>query len=176
MAVLRTSSITDFTGTANFNETFPLFNWYVVETDTTRYKTTGTHVVYDAGGPADGSASCGDGTNYPKCGGSNIGKFLANTFENNSVPANLRVPGAVYCANADCSTNSIQDGPGRARQPLPVYPPAASIRHGLKLKDSRASPARTTSSSLARHPTNLAKTAASRDTSCMPRLVLLTTR
>ena len=32
---------TDFNGTANFNETFPLFNWYVVETDTTRYKNTG---------------------------------------------------------------------------------------------------------------------------------------
>ena len=25
--------VTDFTGTANFNETFPLFSWYVVETD-----------------------------------------------------------------------------------------------------------------------------------------------
>ena len=49
--------VTDFTGTANFNETFPLFSWYVVETDVTRYKNTGTHVVYDAGGPADGIAS-----------------------------------------------------------------------------------------------------------------------
>jgi len=28
---------------------FPLFSWYVIETDTTRYKNTGTHVVYDAG-------------------------------------------------------------------------------------------------------------------------------
>jgi hypothetical protein len=51
--------VTDFTGTANFNETFPLFNWYTVETDVTRYKNTGTHVVYDVGGPADGSAACG---------------------------------------------------------------------------------------------------------------------
>ncbi len=51
--------VTDFTGTANFNETFPLFSWYTVETDVTRYKNTGTHVVYDVGGPADGSASCG---------------------------------------------------------------------------------------------------------------------
>jgi hypothetical protein len=42
--------LADFTGTANFNETFPLFSWYVVETDVTRYKNTGTHVVYDAGG------------------------------------------------------------------------------------------------------------------------------
>ena len=30
------------------------------------------------------------------------------------MPANLRVPGAVYCANADCSTHSIQDGPAAA--------------------------------------------------------------
>ena len=93
---------TDFTGAANFNETFPLFNWYVVETDTTRYKNTGTHVVYDAGGPADGSAACGQ-AGYPKCGTTTIGKFLANTYENNPLPANLEVPGARYCASADCT-------------------------------------------------------------------------
>ncbi len=58
---------TDLDGYANFNEVFPLFNWYVMETDTTRYKSTGTHVVYDAGGPADGSASCGQ-SGYPACG------------------------------------------------------------------------------------------------------------
>ena len=66
--------VTDFTGTANFNETFPLFSWYTVETDVTRYKNTGTHVVYDVGGPADGSASCGT-TGYPPCGTSTIGKI-----------------------------------------------------------------------------------------------------
>src|ERR1035441_6757440 len=55
---------TDFTGAANFTETFPLFNWYVVETDPTLYKTTGIHPVYNTGGPADGSASCGV-TGYP---------------------------------------------------------------------------------------------------------------
>ena len=32
---------TDLNGYAGFNEVFPLFNWYVVETDSTRYKTTG---------------------------------------------------------------------------------------------------------------------------------------
>ena len=42
---------TDLDGYAGFNEVFPLFNWYVIETDTTRFKNTGTHVVYDAGGP-----------------------------------------------------------------------------------------------------------------------------
>ena len=102
--------VTDPTGTANFNETFPLFSWYTVETDTTRYKNTGTHVVYDVGGPADGSPSCGQ-AGYPPCGTSTIGKYLANTMEQISVPAPLRIPGAVYCAGADCTGKSIQNGP-----------------------------------------------------------------
>jgi hypothetical protein len=108
--------VTDFTGTANFNETFPLFSWYTVETDVTRYKNTGTHVVYDAGGPADGSFSCGQ-TGYPPCGTSAIGRNLANTVEQISVPANLRVPGSVYCADADCSGKSIQSGPAGSAPP-----------------------------------------------------------
>jgi hypothetical protein len=101
---------TDFDGVANFNETFPLFNWYTVETDPTRYKTTGIHVVYDAGGPADGSPSCGQ-TGYPTCGTSVIGKFRARTYEDNPLPANLSVPGAVYCSTADCTGFSIANGP-----------------------------------------------------------------
>jgi Big-like domain-containing protein len=110
--------LTDFSGTANFNETFPLFNWYTVETDPTRYKTTGIHVVYDAGGPADGSPSCGQ-SGYPACGTSTIGHLLARTHEDNPLPANLSVPGAVYCPAADCTGLSIANGPRR---------PAASER------------------------------------------------
>src|SRR5438309_4361077 len=49
---------TDLAGNAGFNEIFPLFSWYVIETESTRYKNTGIHVVYDAGGPADGTP-CG---------------------------------------------------------------------------------------------------------------------
>ena len=113
---LANNLLTDFKGTANFNETFPLFNWYVVEADTTRYKTTGIHTVYDAGGPADGSAACGV-TGYPPCGGSTIGKFLANTAEQVSLPLNLRVPGAVYCKTADCTDYSIAGGPGTSAPP-----------------------------------------------------------
>jgi Abnormal spindle-like microcephaly-assoc'd, ASPM-SPD-2-Hydin len=111
---------TDFTGVANFNETFPLFSWYTVETDVTRYKNTGTHVVYDVGGPADGSqvrqtngtlAPCSStSTGYPQCGTSVIAKNLANTQEQISLPAELRVPGAVYCLDADCTGKSIQNG------------------------------------------------------------------
>ncbi len=107
---------TDFTGTANFNEEFPLFSWYTVETDTTRYKTTGIHVVYDVGGPADGSPSCGV-AGYPPCGTSTIGHTLANTYDPFPLPANLSVPGAVYCPTADCTNLSIAGGPVRSSTP-----------------------------------------------------------
>ena len=95
---------TDLSGNAGFNEVFPLFSWYVIESDSTRYKSTGTHVVYDAGGPADGSPSCG-ATGYPACGTSAIGNMMANTNEPAAValPTALRVPGAYYCATADCT-------------------------------------------------------------------------
>jgi len=90
-----------------------------VEADTTRYKTTGIHTVYDTGGPVDGSASCGV-PGYPPCGTSTIGKNLANTLELVSLPTsptNLRVPGAVYCKGADCAGKSIQSGAGSSDPP-----------------------------------------------------------
>jgi len=97
--------LTDPDGVANFNETFPLFNWYVVEPDLGRYKRTGTHTVYDAGGPADGSTDCG-ATGVRPCGTSTAYNFLANTYESLPLPADLRVPGAVYCAAADCAAEA----------------------------------------------------------------------
>jgi len=104
---------TDLNGFAGFNEVFPLFSWYVVETDTTRYKSTGTHVVYDAGGPADGTL-CGSSAVPPTapCGSSKIAGNMANTAEQVSLPSNLRVPGAVYCDKADCTGFSVANGPG----------------------------------------------------------------
>jgi hypothetical protein len=103
---------TDLFGNAGFNEIFPLFSWYVIETDQTRFKNTGAHVVYDAGGPVDGTP-CGTSTTPPTalCGSSNIASMLANTAEIVSVPTNLRVPGAVYCDNADCTGFSVATGP-----------------------------------------------------------------
>src|SRR5467141_1857776 len=89
---------TDLNGFAGFNEVFPFMNWLVAETDTTRYKPTGTHVVYDAGGPADGTTGGGTST---------IANHLANTIESVPLPANLRVPGAKYCADADCTANGV---------------------------------------------------------------------
>jgi len=97
------SLTTDFNGVASFNETFPLFNWYVVEADSTRYKTTGIHTVYDAGGPADGT-TCGTSTR--PCGTSTAYNFMANTFESVPLPSDLSVPGAVYCAKADCASEA----------------------------------------------------------------------
>jgi hypothetical protein len=108
---------TDLAGNAGFNEVFPLFSWYVIETDTTRYKNTGTHVVYDAGGPADGTGCAYPATATAPCGSSSIAANLANTFETVSVPDALRVPGAVYCDNADCTGFSIANGPASSAMP-----------------------------------------------------------
>ena len=109
------SLVSDFNGIANFNETFPLFNWYVVEADSTRYKTTGIHTVYDAGGPADGSTSCGTAANGARqCGTSGAYKYLANTFEAVPLPADLSVPGAVYCKTADCAAEAASFAAGTA--------------------------------------------------------------
>jgi hypothetical protein len=106
---------TDLAGNAGFNEIFPLFSWYVVESDSTRYKNTGTHVVYDAGGPTDGS-TCG-GTTGTVCGNSSIAANLANTAEQISLPTTLRVPGAKYCAVADCVTTGGSGSTGRIDPP-----------------------------------------------------------
>jgi hypothetical protein len=104
---------TDLNGYAGFNEVFPLFNWYTIETDSTRYKTTGVHVVYDAGGPTDGTAACGPDNGNRPCGNSSLAANFANTYELNPLPANLSVPGAVYCAEgADCSTSAASFAAG----------------------------------------------------------------
>jgi hypothetical protein len=107
---------TDLNGYATFNEVFPLFNWYVVESDSTRHKNTGTHVIYDTGGADDGTAPNGvpcnsSSTSTKPCGNSAIAANLANTYEPNPLPADLSVPGAVYCTEADCTDASIANGP-----------------------------------------------------------------
>jgi hypothetical protein len=103
---------TDLQGFAGFNEVFPIFSWYVLETDSTRYKNTGTHVVNDAGGPVDGSSgpyACGQG-GYPACGNSTPLQNLARTNEDVPLPPALRVPGARYCADADCPAGDTAGG------------------------------------------------------------------
>jgi hypothetical protein len=93
---------TDLNGYAGFNEVFPFMNWLVVETSSTRYKPTGVHTVYDAGGPVDCSAQA-TAAGMP-C--SNIAANIANTAVRVPLPADLRVPGARYCDDADCTTTT----------------------------------------------------------------------
>ena len=92
---------TDLNGYATYNEVFPFMNWLVVEPDTTRFKQTSQHVVYDAGGPDDCTVEWK--ANNPGLACSVTAAHLAGTVETNSLPVELRVPGAVYCPDADCS-------------------------------------------------------------------------
>jgi hypothetical protein len=95
---------TDLNGYAGFNEVFPFMNWLVVETSSTRYKPTGVHTVYDAGGPVDCSSTAKDFGGNPLC--STIAANIANTNVRVPLPADLRVPGARYCDDADCTTTT----------------------------------------------------------------------
>jgi hypothetical protein len=136
-------------GYATYNEVFPFMNWLVVEPDQTRYKPTGEHVVYDAGGADDCT------TGAPNC--STTASHLAGTQELNSLPLALRVPGAVYCTNADCTdpgewitagayynaTGDISNNKAKTTD----SPAAASTRHGIPRagRDCWASTASSTS-------------------------------
>ena len=114
---------TDLNGFAGFNEVFPFMNWLVVETTTTRYKQAGTHSVYDAGGPADCSTPPGV-TPAPPC--SSIAANIASTKESVSLPPGLRVPGAVYCSDADCTSQNrltLPSGGGSAGSTARIDPP-----------------------------------------------------
>ena len=88
------TSGTDSTGNATFYELFPLFNWYVVETDTTRYKGSKVNIVNDAGGPADPAGTV-YGKNYGLSRDWSTAGVL-NSTESFSLPSNLQVPGATY--------------------------------------------------------------------------------
>jgi hypothetical protein len=46
-------TLTDGNGNGLLVELFPLFNWYVAEADTTRFKQTGVHIYVDGGGIPD---------------------------------------------------------------------------------------------------------------------------
>ena len=100
---------TDINGHAYFNETFPLFNWYTIESDTTRFRGTGVHTVYDDGGPLD-SATATHG--YPAILNSvGIPPAAGGAPQLFELPTNLRVPGAVYCHVADCTDVNFLTNP-----------------------------------------------------------------
>jgi len=50
---ISNQTLTDSSGNGLLAELFPLFNWYVSEADTTRFKQTGVNVIVDGGGPVD---------------------------------------------------------------------------------------------------------------------------
>src|SRR6266404_2898148 len=51
------------------------------------------------------------------CGNSSTGHFMANTAEQIPLPSSLRVPGARYCAGADCLTTGGSGSTGRIDPP-----------------------------------------------------------
>jgi hypothetical protein len=87
---------TDVNGNALFKELFPLFNWYVMESDTTRFKGSKVGIINDAGGAVDPA-----GTTYGKAQGFSqdyLTGGVLNSTESFSLPSNLQVPGAQYIA------------------------------------------------------------------------------
>jgi hypothetical protein len=100
--------LSDLNGQAHFDETFPLFNWYVVESDTTRFRSTGVHVVNDAGGQVDGPSPAGNGVTTDPY------QAILNSIETFSLPTALRTPGAVYCGRGDpqCATTNFSNTTG----------------------------------------------------------------
>jgi hypothetical protein len=99
----------DVGGVSRFDETFPLFAWYTVESDTTRFRATGVHVVNDAGGQLDGPTPVGNGN----VAATNPYQGVLNSNESFSLPPVLRTPGAVYCLAGDplCASTNFGNNP-----------------------------------------------------------------
>ena len=75
------ATLSDSAGNGILVELFPLFNWYVAEADTTRYKQTGVHIWVDGGGKPDTSG---------------IGQFLwSSTYPTGESSERLELPGAL---------------------------------------------------------------------------------
>ncbi|MDE3011527.1 MAG: choice-of-anchor D domain-containing protein [Pseudomonadota bacterium] len=88
--------LTDLQGNATHNELFPLFNWYVMENDQTRYKNTGVHVIYDAGGAPDQKDLSSTGGLSSTEYFSTLG--VLNSTETFPLPASNQTLGALYNA------------------------------------------------------------------------------
>ncbi|MDB6044288.1 MAG: multicopper oxidase type 3 [Gammaproteobacteria bacterium] len=86
---------TDSQGSVTANELFPLFNWYVLESDTTRYTGTGVMTAYDAGGKPDANTTSVDDLNGVHHNGVDY-RGILNSKESYELPAALQVPNAQY--------------------------------------------------------------------------------
>jgi hypothetical protein len=101
--------LSDINGQSLFNEVFALSAWYTIESDTTRFRATGVHTVYDAGGPVDpATATHGYPAVLNSIGTAPAGYTTPQLFP---VPANLQVPGAVYCGLGDCTDANLLNYP-----------------------------------------------------------------
>jgi Big-like domain-containing protein len=100
-------------GSAAFDETFPAFAWYTVESDTTRFRSTGVHAVNDAGGQLDGPTTYGGNG-----AATSAYQAILNSNETFSLPPNLWYPGTIYCAQGDpqCSLNNFGTNNGSAAE------------------------------------------------------------
>ena len=101
--------LTDISGRAYFNENFPIFNWYTIESDTTRFRATGVHTAYDDGGPADSATNT---HGYPAVANTvGIPPAAGGAPQLFELPATLRVPGSVYCSLGDCTDSNFSNFP-----------------------------------------------------------------
>jgi hypothetical protein len=122
---LLNTLLSDVYGNVRFDETFPAFAWYSVESDNTRFRSTGVHVVNDAGGAPDGPTPAGNGNSGPY-------DAILNSQETFSVAANLRVPGAVYCGTNDaaCLTTNLSTNPTGNTATAPVSGATSTLSTG----------------------------------------------
>jgi hypothetical protein len=74
-------TLSDGNGNGILVELFPLFNWYVAEADTTRFKQTGVHIVVDGGGKTD---TTGAGAN-----------LWSSTYATGEPSDRVEIPGAL---------------------------------------------------------------------------------
>ncbi len=67
--------LTDPDGNAYFHELFPLFNWFVVESDDTRFKGSGVRIAVDGGGAVDSTGTYAGilSSNYPPYNNAGVG-------------------------------------------------------------------------------------------------------
>jgi hypothetical protein len=113
---ISSTLLTDSDGNAVFNELFPLFNWYVVESDRTRFASTGVNVTVDSGGlpdcvtynPATGQGTVGASNQNSSVPCTRSGGILNSSYVWTD-PVSGKSYGAVP-AGAPTSTNRIDAG------------------------------------------------------------------
>ena len=122
--------------------------------DSGRYKTTGIHTVYDAGGPADGSTYCGTGERRPAVRDLDRLQLPGEHLRGGSSARRpVRAWRGLLRSWRIARRRLLEFAAGTLRNPAsPPLPPAASIHRGLPRRAGRAKPARAIGSNSARRP------------------------